>query len=138
MTRDGAATMRRSPLVESDLAGLEQLLKALADRTRLRILALLLDGERCVCEIRQALRVPQPKVSRHLGRLRRAGLVEARRDRLWVHYALDSPNEDCRRALVTLVGTCVGGQPAGRRDRRRLRIPLACCPPQTSTSDTAS
>src|SRR5437899_12905544 len=67
---------------------METLFKALADATRLRILGLLLTGEVCVCDIHESLRIPQPKASRHLAYLRRTGLVETRKDGLWVHYRL--------------------------------------------------
>src|SRR3989442_6605512 len=62
------------------------LFKTLADPTRLRLLNLLACGETCVCEFTDTLRVVQPKVSRHLARLKRAGLVDARRDGKWMHY----------------------------------------------------
>jgi ArsR family transcriptional regulator len=62
------------------------LFKTLADPTRLRLLNLLACGETCVCELTDTLRVVQPKVSRHLALLRRAGLVEASRDGKWMHY----------------------------------------------------
>jgi ArsR family transcriptional regulator, arsenate/arsenite/antimonite-responsive transcriptional repressor len=65
---------------------LEDAFKALADRTRLRILALLGDNEVCVCHLHDSLGVPQPTVSRHLAYLRRTGLVSARRDGVWMHY----------------------------------------------------
>src|SRR6185436_9171875 len=67
---------------------LETLFKALADATRLRILGLLLTGEVCVCDIHETLKIPQSKASRHLAYLRRSGLVETRRDGLWIHYRL--------------------------------------------------
>src|SRR6187455_2535597 len=70
------------------LTELERLFKALADETRLRILGLLLTGEVCVCHIHESLRISQSKASRHLAYLRRAGLVETRRDGLWVYYRL--------------------------------------------------
>ena len=69
-------------------AELATLFKGLADETRLRILALLRDGEVCVCHIHAALQLPQPTVSRHLAYLRRTGLVEARRDGIWMHYQI--------------------------------------------------
>jgi ArsR family transcriptional regulator len=62
------------------------LFKTLADPTRLRLLNLLACGETCVCELTDTLRIVQPKVSRHLAHLKRAGLVEARRDGKWMHY----------------------------------------------------
>src|ERR1700716_1668581 len=70
------------------LVEMESLFKALADATRLRILGLLLAGEVCVCDIHESLKIPQSKASRHLAYLRRSGLVETRRDGLWIHYRL--------------------------------------------------
>lgn len=66
---------------------------ALSDPTRLRILALLADGEVCVCHLHASLEVPQPTASRHLAYLRKAGLVTARRDGIWMHYGL-APQAD--------------------------------------------
>jgi len=71
--------------------------RALADETRLRLLALLRDGEVCVCHLHGSLRLPQPTISRHLAYLRKSGLVAARRDGVWMHYSLapqDSPVVD--------------------------------------------
>jgi ArsR family transcriptional regulator len=62
------------------------LFKTLADPTRLRLLNLLACGETCVCELTDTLRVVQPKVSRHLRHLKRAGLVEVQREGKWMHY----------------------------------------------------
>src|SRR3954466_7178010 len=74
--------------MDKRLHGLETTFKALADATRLRILGLLLTGEVCVCHIHETLRISQPKASRHLAYLRRAGLVAVRREGLWMHYRL--------------------------------------------------
>ena len=79
---------------------MERLFKALADATRLRILGLLLTGEVCVCDIHESLRIPQPKASRHLAYLRRAGLVATRRDGLWVHYRLAEPPDATVRTVL--------------------------------------
>jgi ArsR family transcriptional regulator len=66
-----------------------QIFKALADETRLRILALLLsEGELCVCDIIAALKLPQSTISRHLAYLRRAEWVKDRRCGLWIYYSL--------------------------------------------------
>jgi ArsR family transcriptional regulator len=63
--------------------------EALSDPIRRRILVLLLiHDERCVCDLNAALDAPQPKVSRHLGVLREAGLVLTRREGVWMHYRL--------------------------------------------------
>src|SRR5437870_11852955 len=75
------------------LIEMERVLKALADTTRLRILGLLLTGEVCVCHIHESLRISQPKASRHLAYLRRAGLVDARKQGLWVHYRLATASD---------------------------------------------
>ena len=105
---------------ESHLIEMEALFKALGDATRLRILGLLLTGEVCVCDIHESLRIPQPKASRHLAYLRRAGLVETRRDGLWIHYRLGK-----------LAGSGAGrrrGRGAPRADARR-RSPARCGAP---------
>ena len=72
-------------------AELAHVFKALADETRLRILAVLRDGEVCVCHIQGGLRLPQPTISRHLAYLRKSRLVEARREGVWMHYRLAEP-----------------------------------------------
>lgn len=64
----------------------EQRFRALADPTRLRLMALLREEETCVGDLVQVLGLPQGTVSRHLGTLRAAGLVEARRSGAWAFY----------------------------------------------------
>ncbi len=87
-----ASCCETSPLPRLKSAGeLVGVYRALADETRLRILALLRDGEVCVCHIHGGLRLPQPTISRHLAYLRRAGLVHARREGVWMHYRLATP-----------------------------------------------
>lgn len=68
-----------------------ELFKALSDETRLRLIVLLYRREFCVCQIEAALGISQTKASRHLAILRRAGLLKARRDGLWVYYTLEKP-----------------------------------------------
>ncbi len=75
------------------LDALTTVYSALSDPTRLRILALVAEGEVCVCHIHASLDVPQPTASRHLAYLRKAGLVAARRDGIWMHYGL-APQAD--------------------------------------------
>jgi ArsR family transcriptional regulator len=86
-----------------DVRPVSDLFRALADETRLRIVALLSNGELCVCHIQHALELPQPSVSRQLAVLRAAGVVAARRKGTWVHYRL-LPQEDpeCARQLRAL------------------------------------
>ena len=77
---------------------------ALADPTRLRCLLLLAsEGELCVCELTHALDVSQPKISRHLATLREAGIVDDRREGLWIHYRIHHDLPAWARGLETLV-----------------------------------
>lgn len=85
------AYSRAVPAARLNTVDPEVLLAAVAEPTRLRLLALLKGGEACVCDLFGALDLPQPLVSRHLGILRRAGLVTARREGLWMHYSLAEP-----------------------------------------------
>jgi ArsR family transcriptional regulator, arsenate/arsenite/antimonite-responsive transcriptional repressor len=66
---------------------IKSIFRALSDRTRLRILNLLQDGELCVCHIVAVLDVPQPTASRHLSYLRKTGLVTGRKEGLWIYYS---------------------------------------------------
>jgi ArsR family transcriptional regulator, arsenate/arsenite/antimonite-responsive transcriptional repressor len=99
---------------------LEGLFKALGDRTRLRILALLATGEVCVCNIHESLGVPQPTVSRHLAYLRKSGLVETRRDGVWMHYRLAPPAERLAGAIFDAALHAAGHAPSAGSDRKRL------------------
>ena len=105
---------------DSRLLDLETIFKALADRTRLRILRLLTAGEICVCDIHGSLDLPQPTVSRHLAYLRKAGLVAWRKDGLWVHYRLASLPDTVMQAVLDAVTHALGHLQAPQRDRRRL------------------
>lgn len=102
-----------------DVQPISRLFRALADETRLRIIALLSHGELCVCHIQEVLKLPQPNVSRQLGVLRAAGLVEDRRDGTWVHYRLRAQEDpDCDRQLRSLT-EAYGKDAALRREIRR-------------------
>jgi ArsR family transcriptional regulator len=101
-------------------ATLESLLRALADQTRLRILALLASGEVCVCKIHGALGVPQPTASRHLAYLRKTGLVATRRDGLWVHYRLAMPADPATASVLRAAIDAVGKTRGLTADRKRL------------------
>lgn len=63
-------------------------LKALSDETRLRIINLLYEQELCVCDLMETLQIPQAKASRHLGCLKNAGLVKDRKQAQWAYYCL--------------------------------------------------
>lgn len=112
-----------------DVRSVTRLLKALADDTRLRMVALLSHRALCVCHFEAALKLPQPNVSRHLGILRAAGVVEAQRSGSWVYYRLARQSDpDCARQLRTLVKS-FSKREALHRDLARLvkaRGPEAC------------
>lgn len=108
---------------------MEAVFKALADETRLRILGLLLTGEVCVCDIHESLRIPQPKASRHLAYLRRSGLVDTRRDGLWIHYSLAKVSDPVLAALGAAVRHALSHVDVVRRDAERLQKRNGCCLP---------
>ena len=112
-----------------DVRAFSRLFKALGDETRLRIVALLSHGELCVCHLEDALRISQPKVSRHLALLRLAGVVEHRREGSWVYYRLATQGDpDCEHQLNTLMRT-FAKRSVVRKDLERLvklRGPESC------------
>jgi ArsR family transcriptional regulator len=118
------------------LADLERLFQALGDETRLRILGLLLTGEVCVCHIHESLRVPQPKASRHLAYLRRAGLVKTRRDGLWVHYRLAESSDPVIGMIRQAVAHALGHVDGVQRDTARLQKKTGCCLPAAADAPT--
>jgi ArsR family transcriptional regulator, arsenate/arsenite/antimonite-responsive transcriptional repressor len=108
------------------LPAMEQVFKALADQTRLRILALLSRGEICVCDIHETLGIPQSKASRHLAYLRKVGLVSDRKAGLWVYYQLAEPDDRVLQTIMSAVLHCLGHVPETRA--RRMAAPVfACC-----------
>src|SRR5262245_10546907 len=80
--------------------------RAFAERTRLRILYLLLGGEMCVADLVAVLRLEQPSVSRHLAYLRKARLVAVRKDGLWKHYSLAAASTSFRQKLLECLPCC--------------------------------
>ena len=123
-------------MATDQLDHLEGLFKALGDRTRLRILALLSAGEVCVCNIHESLNLPQPTVSRHLAYLRRSGLVNTRRDGVWMHYRLAPPAERLAASIVDAALHAVGHASLAGSDRKKLSKlagldvkQAACCDP---------
>lgn len=110
--------MKPSPQVAS-------LFRALADPTRLRLLNLLAQGELCVCYFVAILGETQPKISRHLAYLRRAGLVKVRRDGKWMHYSLDRPGEPGIARILQSVIEELRSDPRCGKDTAMLS--RACC-----------
>ena len=110
----------------------ELFFRALADRTRLRLLNLLRTEEVCVCFFVETLKTNQPKISRHLAYLRRAGIVGVRRDGQWMHYRIvDPPDADAARVLTDVLSWLANDQDM-QRDRERLM--KFCCAPQLPVS----
>jgi len=102
-----------------------QLLKALSDETRLRILALLCKGELCVCDLMAVLNLPQSTVSRHLATLRNAGWVEDRRQGVWMHYRLTAGRNQLHRELAALLAERLHEIPIMQIDAEKLQRFLA-------------
>jgi ArsR family transcriptional regulator len=84
-----------------------QLFKALSDTTRLRCLSLLVcEGELCVCELTEVMKLAQPKVSHHLAALRKTGIVTDRKQGLWIYYRI---NEALPKWMSKVIQTAVRG-----------------------------
>jgi ArsR family transcriptional regulator len=105
--------------------------RAFSDRTRLRILHLLKSGELCVCDLVRVIGSPQPKISRHLSYLRKAGLVNSRKEGLWMYYRLTPAVGTFHQKLLECLTCCFGDVPELAKDAKRLGKPrcdeTACC-----------
>ncbi len=101
------------------------LFQALGDRTRLRLLNLMTEVEICVCYLVEILHESQPKISRHLAYLRRAGIVAARREGKWVHYRINRPADPQQARVLDCVLDALIEDRQMRRDR--LMLERACC-----------
>jgi ArsR family transcriptional regulator len=100
---------------------------ALADRTRLRLLSLIGEDEVCVCFFVEVLKTNQPKISRHLAYLRKAGLVSTRRQGKWMHYRITPPTELHAKRIFDQVTAWLKEDAEMERDRMRL-VNLCCSP----------
>ena len=121
---------------------LAALFKALADKTRLRILALLGNNEVCVCHMHDTLGLPQPTVSRHLAYLRKSGLVVVRRDGVWMHYQVSRSLSPVVQGVVAAALQALQQSPAAAEDRKQFQRSFgqlyvldtpaggACCAPR--------
>lgn len=107
---------------------LAPLFAALADRTRLRLLNLMNGREVCVCYFVEILGQSQPKISRHLAYLRRAGIVAARREGKWMHYRIVAPKH--AGAAQILDETLSALNEDGLMQADLTRFKKACCIPQ--------
>ena len=103
-----------------DLRPVSRLFKALADETRLRIVALLAHGELCVCHVQDALDLAQPSASRQLGILKAAGVVDSRRQGTWTYFKLAPQLDDQRRRQLRALVRSFAGQAVLKQDVERL------------------
>ncbi len=101
--------------------------RAFADPTRLRILNLLAEREVCVCDLCSVLDEVQPKVSRHLAYLRRAGLVDVRQEGKWKHYRIKRNTQGLERTLINCVKSCLREIDVLQEDLDRLRSGQGTC-----------
>jgi ArsR family transcriptional regulator len=125
MTKGTAKTTNRVDLM----------FRAFSDRTRLRILHLLLGGEMCVADLVMVLRVEQPSASRHLAYLRKAGLVAVRKTGLWKYYSLASAQTPFHQKLLECLACCFQEVPEIHKDQaraRKVREQGGCCPDSTA------
>lgn len=101
------------------------LFAALADVTRLRLLNLIAGREVCVCHLVDVLGQSQPKISRHLAYLRRAGVVAARREGKWMHYRMEEPKNAAMAAVMATTLEGLKKDDAMKTDREKLK--KVCC-----------
>ena len=100
-----------------------KLFKALSDETRLRILKMLEARPLCVCEIQHVLKGSQPNVSHHLKTLYEAGLVDSKRDGLWIAYRLaDKAETPLHAAVLALVRKSLRDDERVRKDRLAVKV----------------
>ena len=100
----------------------------LSDEIRRRVLCLLLkEGELCVCELFQALDLPQPKVSRHLGVMRDAGVLSVRREGTWVFYRLDAQLPLWAYKVIESMAQGASFAEDGQRLETMPNRPVRCC-----------
>src|SRR5256714_14229588 len=115
-------------MAKSRAVPLDHLFRALADSTRLRLLNLMSEQEICVCYFIEVIGAPQPKFSRHLAYLRRAGMVAARREGKWMHYRLAEPGDPAAAQIVRAIVKWMSSDAQMQRDRQRLT--RVCCAPR--------
>jgi len=120
-----------APQTDADKS-VDLMFRAFSDRTRLRILSLLRKREFCVGDIVGILQVPQPRISRHLAYLRKAGLVTVRKAGLWCYYSLTAAKTSYHKKLLSCLGNCFSEVPQIQADQARaaeFKKSGGCCPP---------
>jgi ArsR family transcriptional regulator len=112
-----------------DIRPLSQVFRALGDETRLRIVALLVHGDLCVCHLEKALSLSQPNASRQLGILKNAGIVDSRREGTWVYYGLNKQSHALVESQLRALARAFRAELALETDHARLKKscgPNAC------------
>jgi ArsR family transcriptional regulator len=107
-----------------------KILKSLSDKNRIRIVKLLEKRKMCVCELAFILGITQPSVSRHLKKLKSAGLIKDEQEGFWTNYFLAKPHNLNTRRLIENVCRCLDENSAIKRDLRKAmkvnRTKLCC------------
>ena len=106
---------------------MELFFSALSDRTRLRLLNLMQEDELCVCYFPEIIGTNQPKISRHLAYLRKAGLVSVRREWKWAHYRIVEPQNERAAKVFREILEWIKEDEEMQRDR--LKLTNLCCAP---------
>jgi ArsR family transcriptional regulator, arsenate/arsenite/antimonite-responsive transcriptional repressor len=122
----------KSEKSQEKLFDMELFFAALADNTRLRLLNLMRDTEVCVCFFVEVIGTNQPKISRHLAYLRKAGIVAARRDGIWAHYRIVEPKNENAAKVLHEVQEWLRTDKTMQKDRKQLAN--VCCAPQPPVS----
>lgn len=104
-----------------DVRPLTRVFRALGDENRVRIVALLVHGELCVCHLESALGISQPNCSRQLGILKAAGIVDSRRDGTWVYYGITDQERESVKNVLGVLAKTFGAERALRADHQRLK-----------------
>lgn len=115
-------------MAKKDDFNLELFFAALADRTRLRLIHLIDEDEICVCFFAEVIGTNQPKISRHLAYLKRAGLVSVRRDGKWMHYQITEPKNKRAEEVFKAVRAMLKEDKEMQADRKNL-LKMCCAPP---------
>jgi ArsR family transcriptional regulator len=119
--------------IEKQQYEMESFFLVFADKTRLRILNLMREGEICVCFLVEVLNESQPKVSRHLAYLRSAGIVETRREGKWMHYRIKTPVDPSAAQVLQNILMWMDSQEKMQNDCKKLR--QICCSNKTIASN---
>jgi ArsR family transcriptional regulator, arsenate/arsenite/antimonite-responsive transcriptional repressor len=100
----GSPTLAQPHIVHEPRNLTIDVFRALADPVRLELLALIAaQGPICVCHLEEALQYKQPRISKHLGTLRKAGLVQSRREGTWVYYEVNEEMLDLATSFIDQV-----------------------------------